>query len=261
MHAAYYYYKHAGLGEVLTKLNSFTFIMSSLCHDVGHRGKNNNFEVSSLSELALLYHDVSVLEQHHAALTMKLLTQSQNNFLDKLKSEDFKKFRKLLIKGILATDMKEHFALIESFQKQIDSLSANRDKLDEDKQTFVMSFFVHVADLNGPSKEYTIADKWSRLVNMEFTNQYNTELKYGLAPTPYFKDLDKDIVYYENEIKFNSVFIAPLLQVANTFTQGKLAFALAHIEKNCATFKLKLEEARASALAQKPEENGQAKAQ
>ncbi len=44
-----------------------------MCHDVEHTGHNNAFEVSSSSELALTYHDVSVLENHHAAVSFKLL--------------------------------------------------------------------------------------------------------------------------------------------------------------------------------------------
>ena len=37
-------------------------MISSLCHDVGHTGKTNLYEINSLSDLAIRYHDKSVLE-------------------------------------------------------------------------------------------------------------------------------------------------------------------------------------------------------
>jgi len=229
-------------------MNLFSYLLASLCHDVGHRGKNNNFEINSLSELAKVYHDISVLEQHHCALTVKLLTQSNNNFLVKLKVEDFRKIRKNLIKCILATDMKEHFGLIDKFKNGMESCKQPKDKLDDDKQMFVCSFFVHVADLSGPSKEYSIAAEWSRLVNIEFTTQYNKEIEYGMAVTPYFKDLDKLDVYYENEIKFQSVFIAPLLEVANLYVDGQLKFAIDIVNANSEMYTTKLSELKEKEL-------------
>ena len=48
-------------------------MVSALCHDVDHSGRNNHFEVSSYSKLALRYNDESVLENHHAATTFKIL--------------------------------------------------------------------------------------------------------------------------------------------------------------------------------------------
>ena len=62
-------------------------MVSALCHDVDHSGRNNHFEVSSYSKLALRYNDESVLENHHAATTFKILKVDQNNFLSKLSSE------------------------------------------------------------------------------------------------------------------------------------------------------------------------------
>lgn len=37
-------------------------MISSLGHDVGHTGRTNIFEINSLSDLAIRYHDKSVLE-------------------------------------------------------------------------------------------------------------------------------------------------------------------------------------------------------
>lgn len=51
--------KHAHL---LTQFIKFALILAALCHDVSHTGRTNTFEINSLSNLALRYHDKSVLE-------------------------------------------------------------------------------------------------------------------------------------------------------------------------------------------------------
>lgn len=53
--------------DKIDKFTRFCLLMSGLCHDVNHRGKTNMFEINSFSNLAIRYHDKSVLEQHHAA--------------------------------------------------------------------------------------------------------------------------------------------------------------------------------------------------
>jgi hypothetical protein len=41
-------------------MQQFSLILSGLCHDVSHTGRNNLFEVNSLSKLAIRYHDKAV---------------------------------------------------------------------------------------------------------------------------------------------------------------------------------------------------------
>ena len=45
--------------EHLTPVHRLAALLASLCHDVGHRGKNNAFESEVESDLALNYNDVS----------------------------------------------------------------------------------------------------------------------------------------------------------------------------------------------------------
>lgn len=47
---------------ILNDITKFALIVGGLCHDVGHTGRTNIFEMNSLSELAIRYHDKSVLE-------------------------------------------------------------------------------------------------------------------------------------------------------------------------------------------------------
>eukprot|EP00392_Amoebophrya_sp_AT5.2_P009073 g9101.t1 len=56
--------------------------LAAIGHDVGHRGKNNAFEITTHSELAVRYNDISVLENHHAAVTSEIL--HKHNFVNEL---------------------------------------------------------------------------------------------------------------------------------------------------------------------------------
>ena len=47
-------------------------LIAAVIHDVDHPGKNSAFLCNSGSELANLYNDITVLENHHAAFGFKL---------------------------------------------------------------------------------------------------------------------------------------------------------------------------------------------
>ena len=38
----------------------FSTVLGGLCHDVGHTGRTNSFEIASRSKKALTYNDISV---------------------------------------------------------------------------------------------------------------------------------------------------------------------------------------------------------
>jgi hypothetical protein len=71
-----------------------------------------------MSKLAIRYHDKSVLEQHHIAVTFKILRDNNKNILLNFEMGDAIKVRKFCINNILATDIKEHFQSIKEFSSR-----------------------------------------------------------------------------------------------------------------------------------------------
>jgi GAF domain-containing protein len=65
----------------MTSLETLATMIACIGHDVDHRGRTNGFEVNTFSDLALLYNDQSVLENHHCSTTLRLLRKSENNFI------------------------------------------------------------------------------------------------------------------------------------------------------------------------------------
>ena len=66
--------------EVLTLLSVY---LSAIIHDFDHRGVNNQFLVRGADPLAILYNDVSPMENHHVAAAFMLMREEQYNFMEK----------------------------------------------------------------------------------------------------------------------------------------------------------------------------------
>ena len=74
------------------------------------------FLCNSNSELAKLYNDITVLENHHAALGFKLTTSDDRvNILKNLDRDTYKVMRQGIIDLVLATDMSKHFIHLNKF--------------------------------------------------------------------------------------------------------------------------------------------------
>ena len=99
----------------LSKIDVLSFIMSAVCHDLGHDGYTNSYHVNSISIRAINSNDVSVQETFHAAEFFRILNQEEFNFLEEMNKDQFKIFRKNVIGLILATDMARHVADLAAF--------------------------------------------------------------------------------------------------------------------------------------------------
>ena len=96
-----------------------------------------------------------------------------------------KEFRQQVIKNILFTEIKEHFPLLQKFNKLTkDEIPSNDEYLQ-----VLSSMIVHTADFGGSAKQFDLCKAWSLRVNLEFSNQYRREGELGLPQTPFMKDL------------------------------------------------------------------------
>ena len=116
MHCCYMMIKKTKAMQYLDEFDMLCLLFSGLMHDINHTGKTNGFESSSFSNFAIQYNDVSILEQHHAATTFKLIKNKHYNIFDKLSYTKLKELRKRTIHNILATDMKKHQDETKAFE-------------------------------------------------------------------------------------------------------------------------------------------------
>lgn len=73
VHVVYNIIKRSQLQQKLSSLEILTAMVAAFAHDADHPGRDNQYEILSESELAICYNDISVLENHHAAVTFLLL--------------------------------------------------------------------------------------------------------------------------------------------------------------------------------------------
>ncbi|CAN0022916.1 unnamed protein product, partial [Bubo scandiacus] len=75
---------HPALDAVFTDLEILAALFAAAIHDVDHPGVSNQFLINTNSELALMYNDESVLENHHLAVGFKLLQEENCDIFQNL---------------------------------------------------------------------------------------------------------------------------------------------------------------------------------
>ena len=146
-------------------LAQLAFLFSALIHDVDHTGINNRQLVLESDDLAVLYNDQSVAEQNSLAVAFTTLKEPQYAGLREvmfktlqdngntdihpvLNSEDFFRFRKLVIDLVLATDI----------------ASPERTQIVKSKWKEAFGEALHISEEN---KKYTAENNNVKNVNFE----------------------------------------------------------------------------------------------
>ncbi|KAF7732876.1 High affinity cAMP-specific and IBMX-insensitive 3',5'-cyclic phosphodiesterase 9A [Apophysomyces ossiformis] len=124
---------HFEVERYLSRVDMAALLIAALCHDIGHPGKNNNYQVNLKTELAVRYNNKSVLESYSCSLTMDLLTKHQ--LLRHVQNASTKigvpttelELRSFIIKMILATDMIFHYELQENMTALIEIINEREE--------------------------------------------------------------------------------------------------------------------------------------
>lgn len=194
--------------DALSPLELAACFIAAAQHDYDHPARTNSFLVTTQSDLAILYNDRAVLEQHHAAASWKLLLQNPKyNFLKNMSSEDKKILRSLSLELILATDLAKHFEIISSFKKNLSSgdtfLKAREDRLS------IMQMCIKIADISGPTKCGPLHRKWAYLICEEFYDQGREEAALNVPISPYMDESQP--LLPKLQISFIANLLRPLL--------------------------------------------------
>ncbi|XP_078044198.1 phosphodiesterase dunce isoform X2 [Augochlora pura] len=176
------------LQSVFTSLEITAALFAATIHDVDHPGLTNQFLVNSSSELALMYNDVSVLENHHLAVAFKLLQNEGCDIFVNMTSKQRQTLRKMVIDMVLSTDMVKHMSLLADLKTMVETKKvAGSGVLLLDNYTDriqVLQNLVHCADLSNPTKPLTLYRRWVSLVMEEFFLQGDRERERNMDISP-----------------------------------------------------------------------------
>merc|ERR1712130_254604 len=171
-----------------------------------------SFEINTESELAIRYNDNSVLENMHISLAWNLLKNNNSNILCNMTKTQKKRFRKVLIESVLATDMSQHSLHSETLEKLVEKYE-NVEKLEEitEREKFSNQFLpiaLHTADLGNLCKEIKYYNEWvDRLMN-EFFNQGDKERELNISPISFLCDRFK-VNIHSGQVGFINFVIRP----------------------------------------------------
>ncbi|KAG9266772.1 cAMP-specific 3',5'-cyclic phosphodiesterase 4C isoform X2 [Astyanax mexicanus] len=176
------------LEAVFTDLEIMAALFASAIHDVDHPGVSNQFLINTNSELALMYNDASVLENHHLAVGFKLLQEENCDIFQNLSKKQRQSLRKMVIDMVLATDMSKHMNFLADLKTMVETKKVTSlgvlllDNYSDRIQ--VLQNMVHCADLSNPTKPLEIYRQWTDRIMVEYFTQGDRERDRGMEISP-----------------------------------------------------------------------------
>ncbi|KAF9122826.1 High affinity cAMP-specific and IBMX-insensitive 3',5'-cyclic phosphodiesterase 9A [Mortierella sp. 14UC] len=118
--------------QYLSKPDMAALLLAGLCHDIGHPGLNNLFQVNANTELYKKYGEESVLEKYSCSLAMDLvakhrlfrnISESPTAMLPEGVPATECGMKEAMVKAILATDMSFHYDMLNNLNHLIEATS------------------------------------------------------------------------------------------------------------------------------------------
>ncbi|XP_042200679.1 cAMP-specific 3',5'-cyclic phosphodiesterase 4A isoform X2 [Callorhinchus milii] len=176
------------LDAVFTDLEILAAVFAAAIHDVDHPGVSNQFLINTNSELALMYNDESVLENHHLAVGFKLLQEENCDIFQSLSKRQRQMLRKMVIEMVLATDMSKHMTLLADLKTMVETKKVTSSGVllldNYTDRIQVMRNMVHCADLSNPTKPLELYRQWTDRILEEFFRQGDRERERGMEISP-----------------------------------------------------------------------------
>lgn len=202
-----------GIMHYLSDLEIFSILIAALIHDYEHTGTTNSFHINTGSDMAMLYNDRAVLENHHSSAAFRMLKEDEYNIFSNLSREEYKEIRNLVIDMVISTDMSFHNQQLKNMKSLIAIASSDThyNKTNVDLKFKALSFILHCCDISHPAKKWDIHHRWTMLLIEEFFRQGDLERELGLDISP-LCDRNSTVIP-KSQIVFIEVIVEPSLAV------------------------------------------------
>ncbi|KAL3275955.1 hypothetical protein HHI36_020689 [Cryptolaemus montrouzieri] len=168
-------------GHLFSMPERLALFVGALCHDLDHRGKNNQFMLDTESPIASIY-STSTMEHHHFNQTVTILQQEGHNIFAKLTNSEYKRVLGYLKHCILATDLALYFKNKDKLQRlqKTNSFSwANSEH-----RLLLRAISMTASDLSASAKPWEVQVKTVKIIFEEFYQQGDAEKANGRKPIP-----------------------------------------------------------------------------
>jgi len=218
--AIYVFCQHVSLVNHLTKVELLATLVAAMCHDLDHPGVNEKFLVSTGSHLAVLYDNVSVLENHHWRSAIACFVESG---LGKYLSESqFSEFTDLVRSLILATDISRQQEFLTQFRYFLDT--SDRDISQTNNRHFILQIAIKCADISNPCRSWPVSRVWSLRACEEFFRQGDRERDLGFLLTPICDRFNVTVA--KVQVGFYSFVAEPLFKEWDRFLNSALSSSM-----------------------------------
>uniref|UniRef100_A0A1I7SV98 Phosphodiesterase n=1 Tax=Bursaphelenchus xylophilus TaxID=6326 RepID=A0A1I7SV98_BURXY len=222
------------LEGVFTDQETLAAIFAAAIHDVDHPGYTNQYLINTNNELAIMYNDESVLEQHHLAVAFKLLQDVSCDFLVNWSKKQRQAFRKTVIGMVLATDMSKHMSLLADLKTMVESKKvAGNSVLQLDKyndRIQVLQSMIHCADLSNPTKPIELYRNWNQRILEEYWKQGDKEKELGLEVSPMCDRYN--VTIEKSQVGFIDYIVHPLFETWAELVHPHAQYILDQLEDN-----------------------------
>jgi len=238
LHATACFLEQEPVKQMCDGVDEVVALIAAVIHDVDHPGKNSAFLCNSGSDLAALYNDITVLENHHAAFGFKLtMSDERVNIFQNLDRDSFKLIRQGIIDLVLATDMSKHFVHLNKFVSVFgSSIVSDNDgsegyndnekipsaKIDvpviPENVAILKRMLIKCADVSNPARPLEICKVWAHRIAEEYFSQTDEEKRLGLTVVmPQFDRATCSIP--KSQLGFYDYFIHDMFDVWNGYTE------------------------------------------
>jgi hypothetical protein len=167
----------------------------------------------------MTYNDISVLENMHISTLYQVLRSEGCDVFGTLSETEWKAARRVIVGSIIATDMSHHFTMVSELdvfytinENALNGTADQRVQLFENPKNrqFLLNSWMHAADISNPVKNFSVCDKWAKVVMLEFFAQGDKEKDLGMPISPGF---DRAITStYSMQVNFIEFVVGPLYQ-------------------------------------------------
>ncbi|DBA80240.1 TPA: putative 3',5'-cyclic phosphodiesterase pde-3 [Trebouxia sp. C0005] len=239
-----------GVAKVMTDSQICSTYYAALIHDFEHLGVNNDYLIKTFHPLAVMYNDISPLENHHVAAAVRVMFRPECMFCQRL-ATDTALFRPVVVNQVLGTDMKKHFDITSRFQTafkrsapssalssdtRADSAtgtgtgsdtsrqapatdSIDWDNAKADDKMLVFQMLLKCADIGHLAAAPDTHKRWAYQLEEEFFQQGDREKEIGLPVSPLMDRSNKGGIT-RSQMGFFSIVGLPMFKAMADVFEG-----------------------------------------
>lgn len=252
--AMYVFCQQAAIRPHLTPLDLLAALVAAVGHDLDHPGVNEKFLVATGSHLAVLYDNVSVLENHHWRSAVSCFVEAGLGRY--LTAAELAEFTDLVRSLILATDISRQQEFLAQFRYIMDSSAATaaasaasagspeapaamaveRDNnrkhslwdlaATPHQRHFLLQIAIKCADISNPCRAWPVSRLWSLRACEEFFRQGDRE-RDELGHSAVTPICDRyNVTVAKVQVGFYTFVVEPLFREWHRFLASRLSAAM-----------------------------------